>query len=325
MTHPTALRRAPREAPGDFAEAVLAGLAARPRVVPARFFYDQRGCELFEAITALPEYYPTRIETALLAAHAGAVAERVGHGRVVVEFGAGALAKTPLLLRAVAPRSYIPIDIAGDFLLRASASLATAHPGLHVLPLVGDFTHRLALPTAAQVAPKLGFFPGSTIGNCTHAGAIDLLRAFRATLGADAWLLIGIDTRKDPARLLAAYDDAAGVTASFNLNLLHRINRELDGTIPVAAFSHQARWNAALGRIEMHLHADHDVAFQAAGDDFAMACGETLHTENSYKYTDAEALLLAHASGWQAEALWTDPDHLFGLHLWRAAPDRLEP
>jgi L-histidine N-alpha-methyltransferase len=326
MTQSAVLRLSSREAPvGAFATAVLEGLAARPRVVPARFFYDRAGSELFEAITALPEYYPTRTEAALLAAHAGDIAARIGAGRAVVEFGSGSSAKTPLLLRAVSPAAYVPIDISGEFLQAAAAALADSHPGLAVLPVVADFTRRLALPARVSGQKLLGFFPGSTIGNLTHADAIDLLRTFRATLGADAWFVIGMDTRKDEARLLRAYDDAAGVTAAFNLNLLHRINRELEGSVPVAAFAHEARWNAAQGRIEMHLRALRDVAFSVLGHSYAMRAGETIHTENSYKYTPDEARLMARASGWEEVEMWTDAERLFGVHLWRAAPEGLQP
>ena len=328
MTQATLVRLLPHRADPAaeaFAHAVLAGLAARPRSIPARFFYDQAGSALFEAITRLPEYYPTRTEAALLAAHAPAVANAVGRGRVVVEFGSGSSAKTPLLLAAVAPRAYVPIDISGDFLRESAAALQRSHPVLPVLPVVGDFTHRIDLPAELHGRPMLGFFPGSTIGNFAHPDAVDLLRAFRATLGEGAWLLIGLDTRKNPSRLVAAYDDAAGVTASFNLNLLHRINRELDGVIPVDRFAHVALWNEGPGRIEMHLRAKADVSFTVLGRRFAMVQGETIHTENSYKYTAEEARLLARSSGWQPVADWTDPDRLFGLHLWRAEPQRLQP
>jgi L-histidine N-alpha-methyltransferase len=326
MTQPAVLRLSPREAPvSAFGLAVLEGLAARPRVIPARFFYDRAGSELFEAITALPEYYPTRTETALLAAGASEIAARVGAGRAVIEFGSGSSTKTPLLLGAVSPSAYVPIDISGEFLQAAAAALAASHPGLAVLPVAGDFTRRLPLPAPVTGHQLLGFFPGSTIGNLTHADAIDLLRAFRATLGQDAWLVIGMDTRKDAARLLRAYDDAAGVTAAFNLNLLERINRELDGTVPVAEFAHEARWNAGLGRVEMHLRARRAVRFSVLEHEFAMCAGETIHTENSYKYTPDEARLMAHASGWEPIQMWTDAERLFAVHLWRAGSDRLQP
>jgi dimethylhistidine N-methyltransferase len=330
MTQPGVLRLPPRAAAlTPFASAVLAGLGSRPRVIPARFFYDRAGSELFEAITALPEYYPTRTETALLAAHAAQIAALVGQGRAMVEFGAGSSAKTPLLLRALSPSAYVPVDISGEFLHASAQSLAASHPGLPVLPVTGDFTQTLALPPALHGQPLLGFFPGSTIGNLTHADAIDLLRNFRATLdatlGADAWLVIGMDTRKDRARLLRAYDDAAGVTAAFNLNLLHRVNRELHGTIPVAAFVHEARWNDEAGRIEMHLRATRAVSFRVLGEPFTVAAGETIHTENSYKYTPDEVRLMAHASGWTPVRAWNDEENLFGLHVWRAEPPGLQP
>jgi dimethylhistidine N-methyltransferase len=309
----------------DFARAVRAGLSQTPKVIPARYFYDRRGSELFEAITRLPEYYPTRTEVALLERHGADLARLAGAGRVVVEFGSGSSAKTPLLLAHAAPAAYVPIDISADFLEEAAAGLAAAHPGLDVLPVAADFTRAISLPAAVAGRPMLGFFPGSTIGNLGHADAVDLLRAMRATLGAGARLVIGIDTRKNPRLLEAAYDDDARVTAAFNLNLLERINRELGGDLPVAAFEHRALWNDALGRIEMHLVAQQDVTFRAAGRRFAMAAGETIHTENSYKYTLEEARLLARAAGWEPLAGFTDAAGLFSLHVWAAAPDLMQP
>jgi L-histidine Nalpha-methyltransferase len=308
-----------------FARAVVAGLSQTPKVIPARFFYDRRGSELFEAITSLPEYYPTRTEVGLLKAHGRDIARLTGRGRVVVEFGSGSSAKTPLLLAQVEPAAYVPVDISADFLGDAAAALAEAHPGLDVLPVAADFTHPFPLPPRVAGKPMLGFFPGSTIGNLNHAGAVDLLRAFRVTLGADARLVIGIDTRKNPRLLETAYDDSTGVTAAFNLNLLHRINRELGGTVPVDAFEHRAVWNDSLGRIEMHLVATRDLSFMAAGRSFAMTAGETIHTENSYKYTPDEARLLARASGWEPLATWLDEARLFSLHVWAAPRSAMEP
>jgi L-histidine N-alpha-methyltransferase len=306
-----------------FDRAVIDGLSQDPKTIPARYFYDLRGSELFEEITRLPEYYPTRTETALLKAHAADLARLTGRGRAVVEFGAGSATKTPLLLGATGAAIYVPIDISGEFLEQSVAGLISASPHLRVVPVVGDFTKPLELP--ALEGPLTGFFPGSTIGNFDHRSSVDLLRSFRQTLGQGAHLVIGIDMRKNPGLLEAAYDDAAGVTAAFNLNLLHRINRELDGDIAVDAFEHRAVWNDGLGRIEMHLMATTAVAFHAAGRRFAMREGETIHTENSYKYTVAEARLLARASGWEPLAFWTDPDALFGLHVWAAAGDELQP
>lgn len=307
----------------DFGKAVVSGLAARPRVIPARYLYDRRGSELFEEITALPEYYPTRTETGLLRAHAREIAHRAGAGRTVVEFGAGSATKTPLLLAATDARAYVPIDISGAFLRDSADALARAHPGILVQPVEGDFTRPLHLP--ALEGPLTGFFPGSTIGNFDHRAAVALLGSFRATLGAGARLVIGIDTRKNPRMLEAAYDDAAGVTAAFNLNLLDRINRELHGTVPTADFEHRAIWNDRLGRMEMHLEASEDLSFEVAGQPFAMRRGETIHTENSYKYTPEEARLLARASGWEPVAAWFDVDGLFGLHVWAATGEDLQP
>ena len=304
---------------------VLAGLAARPRAIPARWFYDRRGSELFEQITGLPEYYPTRTERGILADRAGEIAALVGAGRAVVEFGSGSSAKTPLLLGAVAPSAYVPIDISGDFLRASSATLADAFPGLPVLPLEGDFLHPLALPATIGEAPRLGFFPGSTIGNMGAGAAVDLLRSMAGTLGPRAMLLIGIDRIKAEDVLVPAYDDAAGVTAAFNLNLLHRINRELDGDIPVDAFCHRAVWNDDAARIEMHLEATRDTAFAVAGQRFAIAAGETIHTENSHKYGERSARLLLRAGGWTPLAEWTDAAGLFALILAEARPEPVAP
>lgn len=314
-----------RTVPGDFGAAVASGLSQRPKVIPARFFYDHRGSELFEQITALPEYYPTRTEIGLLRAHADDIARLCGGLRNVVEFGSGSSAKTPLLLDAVDAAAYVPIDISEEFLAAAAGEIAAAYPGLTVVPVAGDFTHPIRLPAGLADAPALGFFPGSTIGNFGPSAAVDLLRSLAATLGLDARLLIGIDLRKNPRLLEAAYDDAAGVTADFNLNLLHRINRELDGTVPVEAFEHRAVWHDGLGRIEMHLVATRDVVFTVAGRRFAMTAGETIHTENSHKYRIEEARMLARTSGWEPMAIWTDAEELFSLQVWAAAPRRLEP
>lgn len=308
---------------GDFAEAVLAGLALDRKVIPARYFYDQRGSELFEQITGLAEYYPTRTERWLLQHHAADLERLAGRGRPVVEFGAGSAAKTPLLLDATQARTYVPIDISGDFLAGAMEDLARLRPNLDIMPVAGDFTRPLTLPRLT--GPLTGFFPGSTIGNFDHASAVDLLRSFRTTLGRDARLVIGIDTRKNAGLLEAAYDDAEGVTAAFNLNLLTRINRELDGTMPIDGFEHRAVWHSGHGRIEMHLVAVRAVSFTVAGRRFAMREGETIHTENSYKYTPEEARLLARASGWEPLAMWTDPDAMFGLHVWTAGSGEAQP
>lgn len=309
----------------QFRADVVNGLALRPRAIPARWFYDRRGSELFEAITELPEYYPTRTEVGILDSAADAIAAAVGPGRAVVEFGSGSSMKTPRLLRAIAPSAYVPIDISGDFLRQSAAELAQAFPGLPVLPVEGDFTRPLDLPRAIDAMPRLGFFPGSTIGNMLAAGAIDLLRAMRESLGTGAMLLIGIDRVKPVDVLIPAYDDAAGVTAAFNLNLLARINRELDGTIPLDAFAHRAVWNDDRSRIEMHLEATRDVAFTVEGRAFQMAAGETIHTENSHKYGPRDARLLLRGGGWTPVAEWTDPADRFALILAEAQVERRAP
>ena len=317
----------------EFAEAVRVGLAQPQKLIPARYFYDEAGSQLFEAITALPEYYPTRTETAILAEQAGAIAAAVGPGRAVIEYGSGSSAKTPLLLAPLDAAAYVPVDISGDFLTQSAAALAAHFPGLPILPVVADFTRPFALPAAVAGRPRLGFFPGSTLGNLAPMAAVDLLRGFAALLGPGSWLVIGLDLAprsddgagKSVAMLEAAYDDAAGVTAAFNLNLLHRINRELAGTVAIDDFAHRAVWNPALGRIEMHLVARRDTAFTAAGHHFAMAAGETIHTENSYKWTLPESRLMARASGWVPAQVWTDPAERFAVHLWQCHDGALQP
>ena len=304
---------------------VLSGLSQPQKAIPARWFYDRTGSELFEAITALPEYYPTRVETALLAAHCGDVARLTGPGRAVVEFGSGSSTKTPHLLRAVAPSSYVPIDISGDFLRVSSAALGADFPGLAVLPVEGDFTQPLALPDVIANTPRLGFFPGSTIGNMIARTAVDLLRTMRESLGTGAMLLIGMDRVKPVNVLIAAYDDASGVTARFNLNLLTRINRELGGTIPLDAFTHEARWNDNYARIEMHLVATRDVDFSVEDQRFSMSAGTSIHTENSHKYGPRDARLMLRAGGWSPIAEWTDAADSFALILAEARPHKNAP
>ncbi|TPG15523.1 L-histidine N(alpha)-methyltransferase [Sphingomonas oligophenolica] len=309
----------------QFRADVLAGLARRPRAIPARWFYDRRGSELFEEITELPEYYPTRTERAILERACPEVATIAGTGRAVVEFGSGSSVKTPILLRTVAPSAYVPIDISGDFLRESSKTLSRQFPDLLVLPFEADFMKPLTLPRTIADAPKLGFFPGSTIGNMIPRQAVDLLRSMRESLGEGAMLLIGMDRIKDESTLMSAYDDAAGVTAAFNLNLLDRINRELEGTIPVDAFRHRAIWNDDRARIEMHLEATRDVAFTVAGNDFTVPAGETIHTENSHKYGTRDARILLRSGGWTPVAMWTDPGDRFALYLAEAQAERPAP
>jgi L-histidine N-alpha-methyltransferase len=308
-----------------FRSDVLRGLGSPHKAIPARWFYDRMGSELFEDITSLPEYYPTRVETALLEAHGREMAALIGPGRVVVEFGSGSSVKTPLILSEVAPAAYVPIDISGDFLRQSSAELAAKFPELPIIPVEANFMVRVELPAAVRDLDTLGFFPGSTIGNMVPATAVDLLRSMRATLGARAQLLIGVDRVKDLDRLVAAYDDAQGVTARFNLNLIDRINRELGGDMPRAAFRHVARWNEAWSRIEMHLEALENVRFTIDGQRFSMRKGETIHTENSHKYTPNQARLMLQAGGWTPIRDWSDGAGDFLLILAEATEERLAP
>ncbi len=304
---------------------VLAGLGQPQKAIPARWLYDDAGSQLFEDITQVPEYYPTRSEKEILENRGQEFAEAVGSGRAVVEFGSGSSVKTPLLLEAIDPGAYVPLDIAGDFLRAAAADLSAKFPGLPVYPVEADFTKKVQLPPEVADMPKLGFFPGSTIGNMVPRTAVDLLRSMRETLGTDAMLLIGMDLIKDKDVLEAAYDDARGVTAQFNLNLLRRINRELDGTIPVDRFHHEARWNDTFARIEMHAVADEDVSFEVAGRRFSMQAGETIHTENSHKFDARSSNTLLLAGHWTPFARWTDAQGRFSVILAEATIKRAAP
>ena len=312
-----------------FRQDVLEGLRQPQKAIPARWFYDDRGSQLFEDITGQPEYYPTRAETEILRTRCEEFAELIGSGRAVVEFGSGSSVKTPLLLGCIDPAAYVPLDIAGDFLRQSAAELSAKFPGLPVYPVEADFMRETALPEEIAELPKLGFFPGSTIGNMVARTAVDLLRSMRATLGHDthggAMLLIGMDLVKDQAELEAAYDDAAGVTAAFNLNLAERINRELGGTIPVDKLRHEARWIDDYSRIEMHLVASEDLAFEVSGERFAMTAGESIHTENSHKFSRRSAYTLLLAGGWTPVRRWMDSEARFSLILARAATPRNAP
>ena len=294
---------------------VLNGLVRHPRSISPRWFYDLRGSELFEEITALPEYYITRTECAILEDVGRAIAKLAGAGRVMVEFGSGSSAKTRSLLAIIEPSAYVPVDVSGDFLRASAQSLRAEFPRLPIYELEGDFTRLLTLPTSTQAGARLGFFPGSTIGNFSAPNAVDLLRTIAGTLGDGSMLLIGIDRINSRDTLIAAYDDAQGITAQFNLNLLRRINRELRGNIPVEAFKHQIRWKEDEARIEMHLEAQRAVSFSVDGHHFSIARGETIHTENSLKYNIGEARLLLRAGGWTPIADWTDKQESFSVIL----------
>jgi dimethylhistidine N-methyltransferase len=309
----------------DFRADVLAGLSAPIPAIPARWLYDSRGSELFDEITRLPSYYPTRTETELLREIMPQVRNRVPANIAVVEFGAGSQTKTPILLEAIRPAAFVPVDISGDYLELAAAGIDDAFHALPVYPVTADFTRPFDLPREVADRPKLGFFPGSTIGNFVPRSAADLLRQFRDLLGTGALLLIGMDRIKPIDRLIAAYDDPEGVTARFNLNLLHRINRELGGDIPLDSFRHEARWNDILSRVEMHLVATGDLSFTVSGRAFSFPRGSSIHSENSHKYEQRGARLLLLAGGWTPLTEWTDAAEDFSIILAEAQPLRFAP
>lgn len=314
---------AQRELQAQFRDDVLQGLAQERKAIPARWFYDHRGSQLFEEITALPEYYPTRAEIEILTDHGAEIGARTGEGRALIDFGAGSAAKTPLLIDCVKPSSYVPIDISGDFLRESCEELAKRYPHMPIFPVEADFTRPVEVPEQVIGSERLGFFPGSTIGNLEPYPAVDMLRAMRKTLGDSSLLLIGMDKIKDRDVLTAAYDDEAGVTADFNLNLVRRINRELGGNIPVEAMRHRAVWNAARSRIEMHLEAVDDIAFEVDGQAFSMQAGETIHTENSHKYDERSATMLLLAGAWEPIEIYGDCDARFMVILAKASAERI--
>jgi len=294
-----------------FAADVLEGFDEDQKRLSSIWLYDRRGSELFEEITQVAEYYPTRTETRLLAGLAPELEDAIGAQlHSLIEIGSGSSRKTRLLLQSLRSlRRYVPVDISADFLRDAAADLAREFPRLAVQPVVADFTEPFELPVMAgteQTSGNLGFFPGSTIGNFTPEAAVDLLAQLAHALGPRSRLLIGVDTTQDPALLIPAYDDAAGVTAEFNLNLLDRINRELGGDFNRRDFRHLARHDPRLGRIEMHLVAQRAVEVHVLGRTFSFEAGETIHTENCYKYTPSAFLRMAHAAHWRCERSWQD-------------------
>ncbi len=297
-----------------FARDVLAGLARNPKRLSPKYFYDAAGSELFEDITRLPEYYPTRTELRILRDRAAEIAAFIPDGAAIVEFGAGATTKARMLVSSCRVGAYVPVDISGTFLNAQAAELRVDFPRLRVDPVVADFTTPFALPDAIEDMPKVGFFPGSTLGNFESQEARQFLISARDILGAGARMLIGVDLEKDTAALTAAYDDAAGVTARFNLNLLVRINRELGGDFDLSSFAHRAIYNGKRHRIEMHLVARGEQSVRVLGNSFTFRAGESIHTENSYKYSVARFRALADAAGWTTLQSWTDPDAMFSVH-----------
>ena len=299
----------------DVADAALAGLLAAEKKLPARLFYDEAGCRLFDAITALPEYYPTRTELALLPAIAPEISALTPKGAALVEYGACDEAKASLLLRAAAFAAYVPIDVAAPALNRLRQRMRTNWPQLRVAPVIADFLRPIVLPAMVDRMPRLGFFPGSTIGNLDPDQVRRFLRQVRITLGPGACFLVGADLCKDPEILLPAYDDAAGVTAAFNLNLLVRLNREASADFDVQNFRHEAVWNNAESRIEMHLVSRRAQTVRVDGHIIRFAAGESIHTENSYKFSEASLINLAATAGWRLMRRWTDPARLFSVVL----------
>jgi L-histidine N-alpha-methyltransferase len=305
----------------EFRAAVLQGLGSTPKTLPCKFFYDAEGSRLFDRICELPEYYPTRTECALLQARASEIAALVGPHAGLVEFGSGAGVKVRLLLAALRyPAAYVPVDISRGHLLDAAASLASDFPDLRIAPVCADYTNRFALPQLPGSRPRrlAGFFPGSTIGNFTPTEAASFLRRTGQLLGRGSMMIVGVDLLKDAAVLEAAYDDASGVTAAFNLNLLARINRELDADFNLAAFAHEARWNAGESRVEMHLVSRAAQSVRIGGGLVGFAPNESIHTENSYKYTVAGFADLARSAEYDPIASWTDPANLFSIHALKA-------
>jgi dimethylhistidine N-methyltransferase len=310
-----ALRYEPAEAGSSFARDVIAGLTARPKWLSPKYFYDEAGAKLFEDITALPEYYPTRCEMQILRERAADIARFFPPASALIEFGSGSSKKVRILL-AAAPTiaAYVPVDISSQMLVQEAEELRRDYPRLAVLPVEADFTQPFSLPPAAAGMAHTGFFPGSTIGNFEPHEACAFLRHAGRMLGRASALIIGVDLVKDPKILNAAYNDRAGLTAKFNLNLLARINRELDGNFDLESFSHRAFYNAERHRIEMHLVSKKRQKVRVAGRAIEFRAGETIHTENSYKYTLEYFTALARGSGWTPVDVWTDAGANFSIH-----------
>ncbi len=321
MNIPSVVARQPMEdRDSSFARDVIEGLTARPKRLPPKYFYDETGSRLFEQITELPEYYPTRCELAILRAHAAEMARLLPAETALIEFGSGSSRKVRLLIDAApAIAAYVPVDISSQWLSEEAARLRRDYPRLAVLPVAADFTQAFRLPRSLAALPRAGFFPGSTIGNFeTHQACAFLQHAARI-LGEGAILIVGIDLVKDPHILNAAYNDAAGITAKFNLNLLARIDRELGADFDLSSFCHQAFYNRERQRIEMHLASRVRQQVHVCGRTIEFRAGETIHTENSYKYTVESFGALARGCGWTPIAAWTDADGYFSVQALRAA------
>ena len=298
---------------------VLEGLRQEHKWLPCRLLYDERGSELFERITALDEYYPTRTEHAIMTVAAPAMGRIIDAGCVLIEYGSGSSTKTCALLDHLpAPAAYVPIDVSRAPLEAAAAAVRDRYPTMEVAPLCADYNRPLSLPPAAARGPRVAYFPGSTVGNFNPPEAVTFLSGVARTVGAGGCLLIGVDLPKDRALLEAAYDDRQGVTAAFNLNVLCHLNRVLDGAFDLESFAHRSFYDQARGRIEMHLVSARDQVVTVAGERFRFAAGETILTEVSYKFTLDGFALLAGVSGFDVAAVWTDPRQMFSVQLLRA-------
>ncbi|MBT2323586.1 L-histidine N(alpha)-methyltransferase [Variovorax paradoxus] len=316
-----AFRTAQRAAPlSNFGHELYEGLRRDQRSISPKFFYDVAGSALFDRICELPEYYPTRTELRILTECAPEIAQQIGPNAEIVEFGAGSLTKVRLLLDALeTPKRYVPIDISGEHLEAAAQRLRDDYPRLAVQPLVADYTMPLVLPArGGRMGQRVGFFPGSTLGNFSPDEALAFLQLAQRLLRGGG-LLVGVDLVKDPALLHAAYNDAQGVTAAFNLNLLRRANAELDTDFDPEGFTHAAFYNAPLRRVEMHLVSRRAQTVTLDGERFDFDEGETIHTENSHKFTVAGLRTLAVKAGFRPAAVWTDPKRLFSVH-WLQSP-----
>ena len=301
-----------------FARDAILGLNQQPKKLSPKYFYDETGSDLFEEITRLPEYYPTRTELGILRERGREIAATIPENAALVEFGAGATTKARLLLAHDRIGAYVPVDISGAFLARQADALRRDFPHLAVHPVAADFTRPFSLSNEIAPLPKAGFFPGSTIGNFEPEEACAFLRTARSILGPDAILIVGVDLEKDDRILQAAYDDDAGVTSRFNKNILSRINGELAGDFNISRFAHRAVYNRTSHRIEMHLVSQDAQTVHLLGHDIAFRAGESIHTESSYKYSVARFQDLARRAGWMPDKVWTDARDMFSVHALRA-------
>jgi len=302
----------------SFRNAVIDGLSCEQKSIPAKYFYDERGSKLFDKICEQPEYYPPSVERRMLAQLSSEIASLTGTGRILIEPGAGNAAKVRLILDALRPTAFVPMDISFDYLKSTTKNLAQEYPWLPVHAACVDFTHSLPIPEQTPEGPRLLFFPGSSLGNFDPEEARDFLVMARNTVRDDGMLLIGVDTKKSESLLNAAYNDAAGVTAEFNLNLLHRMRKELDADCNLDDFEHQAFYNSDAGRVEMHLVSKHKQELRVNGHRFNLEAGESLHTENSYKYMPGEFISLASSSSFKEVNHWVDSDELFAIYLFES-------